>query len=125
MTSPLKVAAHHRHGIAERIVRSHYTRFCVDIKAICVHIADELTAVLPICTLNRCTRSARLPLTQASAVLDGTMMRLIKQIVHRLGRAYIDKITRSEARAQSFFGPNERSVELRFLFGCLSEIQPK
>lgn len=44
------------------------------------------------------------------------MMRFVKGVVHRLGKAYCRKICRSEFESQSFRWINERPIEFRFLF---------
>jgi 2-polyprenyl-3-methyl-5-hydroxy-6-metoxy-1,4-benzoquinol methylase len=50
---------------------------------------------------------------------------VLKRTIHALGRAYIRKIINDEADAQSFRHVNERPIELRFLFDCITRFQPE
>ena len=49
---------------------------------------------------------------------------ILKKIIHRLGRAYIQKIVASEAHAQTFKRHNERAIEYRFVFDCVTSLRP-
>lgn len=49
---------------------------------------------------------------------------MLKQAIHALGRAYIDRINRSEFAVQRFRKHNERPIEYRFLFECLTKLRP-
>lgn len=49
----------------------------------------------------------------------------MKQAIHRLGRAYINRITRGEFEDQRFERTNERSIEFRFVFEHLTHLQPE
>jgi SAM-dependent methyltransferase len=51
-------------------------------------------------------------------------MRILKSVVHRAGRWYIDKICRSEFEHQAFIVHNERSIEYRFALQALGETHP-
>lgn len=52
-------------------------------------------------------------------------MRLHKEIIHSLGRRYIDRITESEARHQKFKRGNERGIEYSFVFRHIASFFPK
>lgn len=49
----------------------------------------------------------------------------MKSVIHKLGRAYVKKITKDEATAQRFRRHNERPVEFRFVFDTLARYAPK
>jgi SAM-dependent methyltransferase len=49
---------------------------------------------------------------------------VLKAIVHKFGRYYINKINESEALAQTFKRHNERPIEFRFVFDCLTILRP-
>ena len=44
---------------------------------------------------------------------------------HRVGRAYLTRITTAEHRDQRFHRTNERTVEYRFVFEWLNRLQPR
>src|SRR4051794_27580546 len=46
-------------------------------------------------------------------------------LIHRLGRAYIERICRAEFQRQKFSAHNERSIEYRFALSALAEARPK
>lgn len=48
----------------------------------------------------------------------------MKSLVHALGRAYINRICRSEAEAQKFRRHNERSIEFAFVFDAITRFRP-
>jgi SAM-dependent methyltransferase len=48
-----------------------------------------------------------------------------KRLAHRLGRAYCHAICRSEFEAQAYKRTNERPIELRFAFECITDTCPK
>lgn len=52
-------------------------------------------------------------------------MKLLKSLVHYLGKRYCEEVCRREAVSQRFFRVNERPVELGFLFRQLSAIYPQ
>jgi SAM-dependent methyltransferase len=52
------------------------------------------------------------------------MVVMLNKFVHRLGAMYIRKITKNEAQAQAFKRHNERPIEYRFVFQCLSQLHP-
>ena len=49
---------------------------------------------------------------------------MLKSLVHRLGRAYIDTICRREFESQQLLRLNERAIEFRFLFHHLNNLRP-
>jgi len=49
---------------------------------------------------------------------------VLKTAVHRLGRQYINKINEDEASSQVFRRHNERPIEFRFVFDCLTYLRP-
>lgn len=48
----------------------------------------------------------------------------LKAVIHALGRAYIARLTASEAAGQRFHSHNERAIEYRFVFDCLVRVRP-
>lgn len=50
---------------------------------------------------------------------------MLKRLVHAVGRAYIARITQSEAQGQRFQWLNERSIEFGFVARCVTELRPK
>jgi 2-polyprenyl-3-methyl-5-hydroxy-6-metoxy-1,4-benzoquinol methylase len=49
----------------------------------------------------------------------------LKWSIHKLGRLYIQKVTQSEAEAQTFSRHNERPVELAFVFNQITRCAPR
>ena len=49
----------------------------------------------------------------------------LKAAVHSFGRSYVRRLLQSQAETQSFRRHNERAVEYRFLFECVSELRPR
>lgn len=49
---------------------------------------------------------------------------MLKNIIHCLGRMYIKRIVESEVLGQSFRRHNERPIEYRFVFHCLTQLRP-
>jgi SAM-dependent methyltransferase len=47
-------------------------------------------------------------------------MRVVTSAIHSLGRAYVNRVCEREYQAQSFQCVNERLIEYRFVFNCLS-----
>ncbi|MBN2291133.1 MAG: class I SAM-dependent methyltransferase [Pirellulales bacterium] len=52
------------------------------------------------------------------------MLRLSERLVHKMGRWFIEKITRLEYESQNPRRINERAVEYGFVFSCLAELAP-
>lgn len=50
---------------------------------------------------------------------------MLKSALHKIGRAYIARLCRSEFESQSFRRINERPVEFSFVFRKLAEINPR
>lgn len=50
---------------------------------------------------------------------------MLKSILHRLGRSYIDRLCRTEFNEQTFRRVNERPVEFSFVFRKLAELNPR
>ncbi len=53
------------------------------------------------------------------------MRAIIKGLVHRAGRSYINRICASESGNQAFSAHNERPIEYRFALQCLADHRPK
>jgi len=53
-----------------------------------------------------------------------TLPSILKTAVHKLGRQYISKIIEGEANSQTFRRHNERPIEFRFIFDCLTCLKP-
>jgi 2-polyprenyl-3-methyl-5-hydroxy-6-metoxy-1,4-benzoquinol methylase len=49
---------------------------------------------------------------------------MLKNVIHALGRMYIQKIVENEALSQNFKKHNERPIEYRFVFDCLTQLRP-
>jgi 2-polyprenyl-3-methyl-5-hydroxy-6-metoxy-1,4-benzoquinol methylase len=49
---------------------------------------------------------------------------VLKSLVHRAGRAYIQRIVKSEAEHQTPRPINERPIELSFVFDAIRDLQP-
>jgi len=50
---------------------------------------------------------------------------LAKSVVHRVGREYCMAVCKSEFEAQQYKRTNERPIELRFTFECITDTCPK
>lgn len=50
---------------------------------------------------------------------------MIKRLIHRLGRAYVQRIVESDAAAQEFDGHNERPAEYSFVFRQINTHAPE
>jgi hypothetical protein len=50
---------------------------------------------------------------------------MLNRIVHRVGAAYVRRVTRSHAERQRFRRTNERPIEYSFVFSWLNRLQPK
>lgn len=50
---------------------------------------------------------------------------MLKSVIHRFGRFYIDRLCRSEYNSQTFTRVNERPVEFSFVFRKLAETNPR
>jgi 2-polyprenyl-3-methyl-5-hydroxy-6-metoxy-1,4-benzoquinol methylase len=53
------------------------------------------------------------------------VLRPLRAIAHRLGRAYIDHLLNAESRAPELGRINERPIEYRFCFEAVNEYQPR
>lgn len=62
--------------------------------------------------------------TLVDAKFLGIVM-VVKSLLNRFGRAYINRICRAEFRSQSFKRVNERPVEFSFVFRKLAELNPR
>lgn len=54
----------------------------------------------------------------------GATVSMLKNVIHRLGQLYIQKIVENEALSQNFTKHNERPIEYRFVFHCLTQLRP-
>ena len=50
---------------------------------------------------------------------------MLKNVIHRLGQMYIAKIVDNEVLSQNFKKRNERPIEYRFVFDCLTRLRPQ
>ncbi len=50
---------------------------------------------------------------------------MLKYLLHRFGRFYVDRLCRTEFADQAFRRVNERPVEFSFVFRKLAELNPE